>query len=129
MLAFSVRLVYALQLPAWLALLKLAPYCTILTVCCTAIDMWLKIAYYFHCCLHNLVQSSLSSYNRLIIIIEYRQIFCVLHIIVRLCFNQYFNVSSVRLSVCVCVTDVTSTNEPRLHENTREARGVIIMCT
>ena len=39
---------------------------------------------------------------------------------------QYFNVSSVRLCVCVCVMDVTSTNEPRLRENTREDRDVII---
>ena len=41
-------------------------------------------------------------------------------------YYQYFNVSSVRPSVCVCVTDVTSTNKPRLRENTREDRDVII---
>ena len=45
MLAFSVRLVYALKRLAWLALLKLALYFTIPTVCCTAMA-WLKIAYY-----------------------------------------------------------------------------------
>ena len=39
---------------------------------------------------------------------------------------QYFNVSSVRVCVCACVMDVTSTNEPGLRENTREDRDVII---
>ena len=40
---------------------------------------------------------------------------------------QYFNVGSVRPSVCVCVTDVTSANHrPRMRENTREDRDVII---
>ena len=40
--------------------------------------------------------------------------------------HQYFNVSSVRLSVCACVTDVTSPNEPGLRENTREDCDVIV---
>ena len=30
------------------------------------------------------------------------------------------------MCVCVCVTDVTSTNEPGLRENTREDRDVIV---
>ena len=46
---------------------------------------------------------------------------------------QYFNVSSVRACVracvCPCVTDVASTNEPRLRENTREGRDVITQYT
>ena len=36
------------------------------------------------------------------------------------------NTLTLVLSVCACVTDVTSTNAPRLSENTQEDRDVII---
>ena len=45
------------------------------------------------------------------------------------CIHQYFSVLSVRVCVCPCVADVTSTNESQLRENTREGRGVITQYT
>ena len=51
---------------------------------------------------------------------EYKHIFYTLALVL-----------SVRVCVCVCpcVTDVTTTNEPRLRENTREGRDVITQYT
>ena len=40
--------------------------------------------------------------------------------------NTLTLVLSVRACVCVCVTDVTSTKEPGLHENTREDCDLIV---
>ena len=42
------------------------------------------------------------------------------------CVTDVTSTKMLVLSVCVCVTDVTSTNEPGLRENTREDRDVIV---